>query len=146
MIYKKPIVVAEIGCNHKGDFKIAKKMVKVAADIGATYVKFQKRDNRYLLKEDYYKPHPNPINSYGKNYGEHREFLEFSIKQHEKLYLECKKNKIKYATSVWEKKSAESIINSNINLDYIKVPSACNLDFELLEILCKKFKKKFIYL
>ena len=42
MIYKKPIVVAEIGCNHKGDFKIAKKMVKVAADIGATYVKFQK--------------------------------------------------------------------------------------------------------
>ena len=95
MIYKKPIIVAEIGCNHKGDFKIAKKMIKVAAETGATYVKFQKRDNQYLLKEDYYKPHPNPINSYGKNYGEHREFLEFSIQQHEKLYAECKKNKIK---------------------------------------------------
>ena len=142
MIYKKPIVVAEIGCNHKGDFNIAKKMIKVASENGATYVKFQKRDNKYLLKEDYFKPHPNPINSYGKNYGEHREFLEFSIKQHERLYLECKKNKIKYATSVWEKKSAESIINSKINLDFLKVPSACNLDFELLEILCKKFKKK----
>ena len=87
MIYKKPIVVAEIGCNHKGDFKIAKKMVKVAADIGIIYVKFQKRDNRYLLKEDYYKPHPNPINSYGKNYGEHREFLEFFNKTTRKTLL-----------------------------------------------------------
>ena len=91
MIYKKPIVVAEIGCNHKGDFNIAKKMIKVAVRKWCNLCKISKRDNKYLLKEDYFKPHPNPINSYGKNYGEHREFLEFSIKQHEKLYLECKK-------------------------------------------------------
>ena len=76
------------------------------------------------------------MNSFGSSYGKHREFLEFNIKQHKILFSECKKNKIKYSVSVWEKKSAEDVVNSKMNLDYIKVPSACNLDFELLDYLC----------
>ena len=140
--FKNPTVIAEIGCNHKGNISIAKKMIEEAARCGASYVKFQKRDNKYLLKEKYYKPHPVIENSYGKTYGLHREFLEFNMKQHYDLYKYCLKKKIKYAVSVWEKNSALNFINSKINLDYIKVPSACNYDFELLEVLCKKFKKK----
>lgn len=31
MEYLKPIVVAEIGCNHKGDIDIAKEMIKTAS-------------------------------------------------------------------------------------------------------------------
>ena len=38
-------VIAEIGCNHKGNFEIAKKMIRVASDCGASIVKFQKRNN-----------------------------------------------------------------------------------------------------
>ena len=34
------------------------------------------------------------------------------------------------------------MIKSRIKLDYLKVPSACNMDFELLEVLAEKFKKK----
>jgi sialic acid synthase len=140
--YKNPTIIAEIGCNHKGDIKIAKKMIEVASSCGASYVKFQKRDNKYLLKERYNIPHPVPENSYGKTYGLHREFLEFNMKQHLELYKFCLKKKIKYSVSVWEKKSAINFIKSKIKLDYIKVPSACNFDFELLEVLCKKFKNK----
>ena len=140
--FSKPILIAEIGCNHKGDFEIAKKMIETAAKCGADYVKFQKRDNIFLLKEKFNLPHPVPENSYGNTYGEHREYLEFNIKQHIKLSKICKKNKIKYSISVWEKNSAQEIISSGINLDYIKIPSACNLDFEMMEILLKKFKKK----
>lgn len=139
---KLPILIAEIGCNHKGSMEIAKEMIRVAADCGANYAKFQKRDNKYLLGNQYDRPHPVPENSYGKSYGLHREFLEFNIKQHLDLFKYCQKNNIKYAVSVWEKQSAEEFVNSKINLDYIKVPSACNLDFELLEYLAKKFKKK----
>ena len=58
MKFKKPIIIAEIGCNHKGDINIAKRMIEVAANCGAEYVKFQKRDNKYLLKGNYDKPHP----------------------------------------------------------------------------------------
>lgn len=140
--YKNPIIVAEIGCNHKGDLKVAEQLIITAAKCGANYAKFQKRDNKYLLGAEYSKPHPVPENSYGKTYGEHREKLEFSINEHIKLSKICERNKIKYAVSVWEKKSALELIRSKIKLDYLKVPSACNLDFELLEILAKKFKKK----
>ena len=139
--YKKPILIAEIGCNHKGDLQIAKQMIEIAAQCGADYAKFQKRDNKFLLGDNFNKPHPVPENSYGKTYGKHRDYLEFSINQHKILQKHCIKNNIKYATSVWEAKSAEELIKSKIPLDFIKVPSACNLDFSLLKVLATKFKK-----
>ena len=77
--YKKPKVVSEIGCNHKGDFEIAKELIKISKECNAEYVKFQKRNNKELLSgEQYNAPHPNPHNSYGKSYGEHREKLELN--------------------------------------------------------------------
>ena len=50
MKYSKPIVVAEIGCNHQGSLDQAKKLIREASKCGADYAKFQKRDNKYLLK------------------------------------------------------------------------------------------------
>ena len=138
-MYTRPVVIAEIGCNHGGSLDMAKKMIKIAFDCGATYVKFQKRNNKYLLGKKYTQPHPVPENSFGKNYGSHREYLEFSIKEHEYLFRFCNKIGIKYSTSVWEKKSAESLIKSKIKLDFIKVPSACNLDYELLNFLADRY-------
>ena len=71
--YKKPNIVAEIGCNHKGDIDIAKELIVLAKESGVRYVKFQKRSNRDLLTEDQYNaPHPVPENSYGDTYGVHR--------------------------------------------------------------------------
>ena len=63
MIYKKPYVIAEIGCNHKGDMNIAKELIKIAKIFGnADAVKFQKRSNKELLTAAQYNaPHPNPL-------------------------------------------------------------------------------------
>ena len=33
--YKEPKVVAEIGCNHMGNFEIAKELIKLAKEAGA---------------------------------------------------------------------------------------------------------------
>ena len=89
--YKKPFVIAEIGCNHKGDMEIAKELIKIAAifcEVDA--VKFQKRNNKELLTEEQYNtPHPNPANSYGETYGSHREYLEFDVEQHSQLKKYC---------------------------------------------------------
>ena len=141
-MYKKPIIIAEIGCNHMGSLDLAKKMIMAAKNSGANYVKFQKRDNKYLLGKKYYEKHPVVENSFGENYGKHRDFLEFSFKEHLKLIQFSKKIGIKYATSVWEKNSADQFIKIQKQLDYIKIPSACNLDFELLNVVAEKFKKK----
>ena len=94
--YKKPIVVAEIGCNHMGQLDIAYELIKLAKESGANYAKFQKRNNKELLSLDEYNaPHPNPVNSYGSTYGEHREKLEFDIDTHYKLKDYCEKLSIK---------------------------------------------------
>lgn len=130
-----PKVVAEIGCNHKGDFEIAKKMIVVAASFcEADAVKFQKRNNRELLtREQYEAPHPNPDNSYGSTYGAHREFLEFSLDQHRELKAFCEEQEVIYSTSVWDVTSAKEI--ASLEPEFIKVPSACNLHFEMLRVL-----------
>ena len=117
-------------------------MIKVASECGVDYVKFQKRDNKLLLGDSYSKPHPVPHNSYGKSYGLHRDFLEFSFSQHYNLVKYCKKVGIKYSVSVWDINSAKEFCKGKYNLDYIKVPSACNTNFELLKILRDNFKKK----
>ena len=41
-MFKKAIIVAEIGCNHQGKIDKAKKLIRAAALCGANYVKFQK--------------------------------------------------------------------------------------------------------
>ena len=114
MTYHKPIIIAEIGCNHKGNFKIAKEMIKVASECGVDYVKFQKRDNKLLLGDSYSKPHPVPHNSYGKSYGLHRDFLEFSFSQHYNLVKYCKKVGIKYSVSVWDINSAKEFCKGKL--------------------------------
>ena len=132
-------LVAEIGCNHKGDIKIAKKMIDTLSNFcKVKYVKFQKRNNKKLLSdEEYNSPHPNPENSYGKTYGQHREFLEFSKQKHLSLMKYCKKKKIEFSCSAWDIDSAIDLVK--LKLKYIKIPSACNLDFEMIEYLCKNF-------
>lgn len=133
-MFKKPKVIAEIGCNHMGQFEIAKELIKLAKDCGATVAKFQKRNVRELLsKEDYYSPHPQPWNSYGENYGKHREALEFTIEQHADLKKYAEETGIKYSTSVWDVTSAKEVIS--LEPEFIKIPSAENNNINLLREL-----------
>lgn len=134
-----PLVVAEIGCNHKGDMAIARDMIETAARFAkADFVKFQKRSNRELLSpQEYDAPHPNPVNSYGDTYGAHREFLEFSADQHRQLLQWCQEAKIGYSTSVWDMTSAREMVALRPHM--LKVPSACNLHFDLLEFLAREY-------
>jgi sialic acid synthase len=137
--YKLPQVIAEIGCNHKGEIEIAKELLKVAAYSGVEVAKFQKRNNKELLtKEQYDAPHPNPINSYGDTYGAHREFLEFDVNQHKELKEYAEGLGLIYSTSVWDTTSAKEIISLKPVL--IKVPSACNNHFNMLKVLRDEYK------
>lgn len=137
--YSKPKVISEIGCNHMGDFEIAKELIALSKSCGADYAKFQKRNNKELLTpEQYNAPHPVPYNSYGSTYGAHREYLEFSPEQHAELKEYAESIGIGYSTSVWDVTSAKEIIP--LNPDLIKVPSACNNHFEMLKVLRDEYK------
>ncbi len=132
--------IAEIGCNHMGQMDIAHEMIKVAAQFSkVNVIKFQKRTNRELLSpEEYRAPHPNPANSYGPTYGEHREFLEFDIEQHRQLKSWCEEWGVEYSTSVWDLTAAKEI--ATLEPKMLKIPSACNLDHGLLEWLIANYQ------
>lgn len=140
MEYKQPYVIAEIGCNHMGKMEIAKELIETAASFcKADAVKFQKRCNKELLTEEQYNaPHPNPENSYGKTYGEHREFLEFTKEQHRELQAYCREKGIEYSTSVWDMTSAKEM--AELRPRFLKIPSACNNNYEMLTWLCENYQ------
>ncbi len=139
-MYEKPYVIAEAGCNHMGQMEIAHDLINIAASYcKADAIKFQKRCPKELLTpEQYHAPHPNPENSYGETYGEHREYLELTLEQHEQLKEWCEEAGITYATSVWDLTSAKEI--ASLKPAYIKIPSACNTHFEMLQWLCDNYE------
>lgn len=137
---KSTFIMAEIGCNHKGNMEIAKEMIQTAAIFcKVDAVKFQKRNPIELLSpEEYNSPHPNSFHSYGSTYGEHREYLEFTLEQHRELKEYCEEFGIEYSTSVWDLTSAEEI--ASLKPKFIKIPSACNLNFTMLKYLTDNYQ------
>ena len=139
-MYQKPFVIAEAGCNHMGQMEVAKDLIETAAHFcKADAIKFQKRCPRELLTpEQYNAPHPNPANSYGDTYGAHREYLEFTVDQHAQLKEWCEEAGIIYSTSVWDMTSAKEI--AGLKPVFIKIPSACNTHYEMLQWLCDNYQ------
>lgn len=139
-MYRNPFVIVEAGCNHMGQMDIAKDMIQTAAYFcKVDAIKFQKRCPKELLTlEQYNAPRPNPSNAYGDTYGMHREFLEFDIDQHFQLKKWCEEAGIIYSTSVWDLTSAKEI--ASLHPQFIKIPSACNIHFEMLGWLCENYE------
>lgn len=126
-------IIAEIGQNHNGEIKLAKKLIDMASDCGANAVKFQKRDiASELTKAAYEKPYDNP-NSFGKTYGEHREFLELNEAQHLELKEYAEAKGITYFCTPCDVPSVEML--ERIDCPFYKVASRDLTNIPLLERL-----------
>ena len=135
---KNFITIAEIGNTHIGDIDRAKKLITIAKKANADILKLQKRNPKECVpKKLWNKPHPNKSFSYGDTYLEHRINIELSLNEHKKLKKYCEKQKIEYSTSVWDITSAKEIISLKPNK--IKIPSACNHNKKLIELLYNNF-------
>jgi N-acetylneuraminate synthase len=132
-------LIAEIGCNHKGDMAIAREFVDVATTFAkVTHLKFQKRTVRELLSEEQYNaPHPVPYHAYGPTYGEHREALEFTVDQHRELKAYCEQRGASYGCSVWDLTALDEILA--ISPAWVKIPSAVNMNRDLVIAACERF-------
>ena len=74
-------VIAEIGINHNGDIKIAKKLIDIAVLAGCDAVKFQKRTIEKVYSKDVLdSPRESP---WGVTTREQKLGLEFSFKDYE---------------------------------------------------------------
>jgi N,N'-diacetyllegionaminate synthase len=104
-------IIAEIGWNHMGNMKLAKKMILAAKKSGADFAKFQTWSTKSL------KPGPWDKDGRLKIYRK----AELTKKQHIELIKFCKKNRIEFLTSVFNKNDIEWL--KILKLNYLKIPS-----------------------
>tara|TARA_Y100000310_G_scaffold57488_2_gene52743 strand:- start:64438 stop:65271 length:834 start_codon:yes stop_codon:yes gene_type:complete len=132
-------LIAEIGCVHLGSLERAKKLADLAKISGADVLKTQKRNPKESTPKNLWnEPHPNQDFAYGETYLEHRENLELPLEAHQELQKYCEEIDLEYSTSVWDITSAREIIK--LDPKFIKVPSACNHNQDLLDVLFNEYK------
>tara|TARA_Y100000996_G_scaffold332490_1_gene268795 strand:+ start:86 stop:919 length:834 start_codon:yes stop_codon:yes gene_type:complete len=133
-------VTAEIGINHNGDLKIAKKLIDVAKDAGCDAVKFQKRTVDLVYdSETLNSPRESP---WGTTTREQKNGLEFSMADYKIIDKYCKSKKISWYVSCWDTKS--QIEMQKFKTKFNKVASAMLTHKKLLEIIAKEKKHTFI--
>ncbi len=138
----KPFIIAEIGCNHQGSIEMAKEMIVKAKNAGADAVKFQKRNNKELFSKDLYNQVYDNRNSYGKTYGEHREFLEFNAKQYVEL-MECAKiNQILFLVTPFDLSSIDFL--EDLGIEAYKIASGDLNNIPLQKKIIKTRKTVFL--
>ncbi len=111
-IIDEPFIIAEIGANHNGNLKLAKKIILAAKKAGCDAVKFQSWDEN-LFSEDFYK----------KNQSMYKQIKKYKtdFKNMKILRYFSAKNKIKFGTAVFDKKQLEEALK--IKCDFIKIAS-----------------------
>ena len=115
-------IIAEIGINHNGSLDIAKELIEYAAKAGVDAVKFQKRTLNEMYRKDFLSmPYANS-NSFGKTYGEHKKYLEFTDAEFLELNNFTNDHKIDFLISGFDF-SGFDFINNIIGVPLHKLPS-----------------------
>lgn len=140
-MFKKPFLIAEIGINHNGSLKIAKKLIDLAKKYNFDAVKFQKRN-----------PNISTPNKLKKNmrdtpwgyisYLDYKKKIEFGLKEFKQINTYCKKRKIQWFASPWDVESANFL--KKFNNKFNKIASAMLTNLELISNIAKQKKHTFI--
>ena len=118
------MVIAEIASSHNGDLELARAMIKAAAEAGVDYVKFQSWQAKNVKDNDPDK----------RRY----EKLELSDSAHEELIKECKRHRVNFLTSIFDRGRIPFL--KSLGLDIIKIPSTYCKSEEMLKECKKNFK------
>jgi N-acetylneuraminate synthase len=133
-------IVAEIGINHNGDLKLAKKLIEWAVLADCDAVKFQKRTIDKVYTKEYldgYRESP-----WGTTQRAQKEGLEFGKEEYDEIDRFCKEQGIEWFASAWDIDS--QIFLKQYNLKYNKIASAMLTNDELLNEVAGEGKYTFI--
>ncbi len=111
----------ELGCNHQGDFDIARRMIDDAAQLDVYGVKLQVRDVE-LIPPDARDKKRDPATSFGDTYYTHRRALEFNDKQLTKLKEHAEIRSLTFAVSVFDLNSLKRAVE-DLSIRHVKLPS-----------------------
>ena len=133
-------IIAEIGINHNGDLKIAKKLSDVAVSAGCDAVKFQKRNIDKVYSKTFLASKRDSI--WGTTQRQQKLGLEFSEKQYKEIDEYCFLNNIVWFVSCWDTFSQKQM--RKFHTPYNKVASAMLTHHKLLKLIAEEGKHTFI--
>jgi N,N'-diacetyllegionaminate synthase len=118
----KTLIIAEAGVNHNGSLDLAKNLVDAASQAGADVVKFQTFKAVSLVTENATKA----TYQMEKTTAKESQFtmlkrLELSFEMHQDILTFCKKKKIRFASTGFDLKSIDFLVD--LGLDFLKIPS-----------------------
>lgn len=129
-------IIAEAGINHNGSFEIAKKLIDGAVSKGADAIKFQKRNIEDMYLKKYLETPYENNHSFGKTYGEHKEWLEFSDEQFFELKKYALSKGIEFLVSGFDL-NGFNFIEYELDVPLHKIPSPYINHYPLLEQVAK---------
>jgi N,N'-diacetyllegionaminate synthase len=137
---KKIIIIAEAGVNHNGSLDLAKKLIEVASNSGADYVKFQTFKAHKLVTKSAKKAE---YQSSNYNDGNDLQFdmlkkLELSESDHLILIEHAKKNSIQFLSTGFDEESVDFL--DNLKMPLFKIPSGEINNLPFLRHIAKKKK------
>ena len=133
-------VIAEAGVNHNGNIEIAKKMIDVAKEAGADYVKFQtfipeKLVSKYAEKAEYQKKNTDA----GEGQLEMLKKLALTYKDFSDLKRYCEQVGIGFISTPFDLDSINFL--NTLDMDFWKIPSGEITNLPYLEAIAKTGRK-----
>lgn len=138
-----PYIIAEIGANHNGNLDLAKKMVKIAKEMGADCAKFQSwsknsvfskvvYDENFFLDDDYRNR---------KDFNLEAIVEKYSLNDADLVELNkfCVENGIDFASTPFSKKEVDFLVDE-LDVKFIKIASMDLDNLPFLEYVAKKNK------
>lgn len=133
-------IIGEIGLNANGDVNIAKKLIKMAKDCGADYVKTQTRTVETVYTKEFLDS--SRESPWGTTQRAQKQQLEFEPWEYEKIDDYCKEIGIEWFASCWDLEALKFIEEFKPPLHKIASPMITNMDF--LEEVAKLGRKTLI--
>ena len=133
----KTVIIAEAGVNHNGDIETAKRLIDVAADAGADYVKFQTFKAERLVSPSAQKAKyqiKNDKNSDDLQLNMLKK-LQLSDANHIELITYCKSKKISFFSTAFDVEGVSYL--SSLNFDMFKIPSGELTNYPYLRAIAK---------
>jgi len=130
----KTFLIAEVGLNHMGNFKLAKRYIAEFSKTGVNAIKFQAHMPDYeSSSQEKFRVH---FSKKYKNRFDYWKKTSFNKKQWRQLFYFAKKKKIFFGVSVFSEEALELFDNGKY-LDFIKIPSGETNTIPLLEKISK---------
>lgn len=139
---KKTLIIAEAGVNHNGDLNLAKKLIEIAADSGADFVKFQSFKAKNCISTKAKKaPYQLKTTANDESQLQMVQKLELDLKAHKELILHAKKCNIAFLSTPFDLESVDLL--NELGLKSLKSQAEKSPIYPILKKLQSLIKKSY---